>query len=239
MMIWISLVLLLAPLVPVQAQTEIPLSEPTTAQDPVQSATPNAIQSGSEEPEAQDLVASAAPDEEAVRAAVDALIDAQVDELLAQMGVEDKVGQLFLIHFAGNDTDILSDISVLIHAYRVGGVVLSPRHRNFTNQRGVDTPAEVASLSNQLQALAYGLLLPDAISLVDEENIPLLVETLPTLADELAEADRPPMNIPLFVGVEQMGDDFGVTSLRRGFTELPNQMTLGAAWNPELGQGRR
>ena len=50
---------------------------------------------------------------------------------------------------------------------------------------------------------------------------------------KLVEADRPAMNIPLFTGIEQLGDDLSVTSLRRGFTELPNQMTLGAAWDPQ------
>ena len=126
----------------------------------------------------------AVPDEETIQRTIDELIDAQVEEMFAQMGAEDKVGQLFLVHFAGNDTSINSDIAVLIHAYRVGGVVLSPHHSNFTNQKGVDTPTEVASLTNRLQALAYGYLLPEAISLVDEVNIPLLVGNLSTLADE-------------------------------------------------------
>lgn len=48
----------------------------------------------------------------------------------------------------------------LIHGYQVGGVVISPWNLNFTNEKGVDTPAEVATLANQLQAAAYGVLLP-------------------------------------------------------------------------------
>ena len=234
-LLWLSLILILMPLTPLQAQNVSPLSGPETGPGSGQSTTVDGAGTDGADPSASAPATSGTPmpDQEAIQRTIDALIDTQVDELIAQMGTEDKVGQLFLINFAGNDTSIASDIAVLIHAYRIGGVVLSPRHNNFTDQKGVDTPAEVASLTNRLQALAYGLLLPDAISLVDEVNIPLLVENLSTLADEVVEADRPAMNIPLFTGVEQLGDDLSVTSLRRGFTALPNQMTLGAAWDPQ------
>jgi beta-glucosidase-like glycosyl hydrolase len=232
------LILTLVPPAALHAQIATPTPRPTAEQVQVQSETSGDVEPDSATPNSAILLdeATGLPDEEAIRSTVDALIDAQVDYLIGQMGVEDKVGQIFLVHFSGNDTDILSDIAVLIHAYRISGVVLSPSHHNFTNQRGVDTPAEVASLTNRLQALAYGHLLPNAISLVDEADIQQLVENLPSLADKEAEADRPAMNIPLFVGIEQLGDELDVTSLRRDFTELPNQMALGAAWTPELAQ---
>ena len=139
-------------------------------------------------------------DDAAVQAGVDALIEAQVDALIAQMGTEDKVGQLFLVNFPGNDTSIESDVAVLIHAYRVGGVEISPAHRNFSNGRGVDTPAETARLVNRLQALAFGRLMPDDEALFDGPLMDgilfddwardgnerrALINALPTLADHL------------------------------------------------------
>lgn len=238
LLLCLILILTLVPQAALHAQIATPTPEPTAEVVQAQSEAPGALVPDTTTSDSANFPGgdTGLPDEETIRSTVDDLIDAQVDDLIAQMGVEDKVGQIFLVHFYGNDTGILSDITVLIHAYRIGGVVLSPSYHNFTNQKGVDTPAEVASLTNRLQALAYGRLLPDAVSLADEANIQGLVESLSALADEEAEADRPAMNIPLFVGIEQLGDDLDVTSLRREFTELPNQMTLGAAWTPELAE---
>lgn len=84
----------------------------------------------------------------------------EVESLLANMTAADRVGQLFIINFTGSDLSADSDIALLIDGYRVGGVVISPQQYNFSNERGVDTPRQVAALSNQLQALAYGLVLP-------------------------------------------------------------------------------
>ncbi|RLC69800.1 MAG: hypothetical protein DRI52_08230, partial [Chloroflexi bacterium] len=50
--------------------------------------------------------------------------DEFVQGLISQMSVEDKIGQLFLVTFVGNDVGPESDIAQLIQEYRVGGVVL-------------------------------------------------------------------------------------------------------------------
>ncbi len=60
---------------------------------------------------------------------------------------------------------------------------------------------------------------------------PTPTDDLQSLA-ELTEKDA--NNIPLLIGVEQGGDDLPATSLRRGFTPLPSQMSIGAAWDPKL-----
>ncbi|MCC6167360.1 MAG: hypothetical protein IT329_09050 [Caldilineaceae bacterium] len=158
-------------------------------------------------------------------------LDAQIDALLAQMSIADRVGQLFLITFQGNDTGFESDIAELIYGYRVGGVVLSARNGNFSNEKGIDTPAQVATLVNQLQALAFGVLLPTEQAL--PETWP---ETWPAEdAISLEQATAvPPVNVPLFVAVEQAGDSLPATALRREFTPLPSEMALGATWNPDL-----
>jgi beta-N-acetylhexosaminidase len=79
-------------------------------------------------------------------------LDARVDALLSSMTVEDKVGQLFLVAFVGNDPRPGSDISQLVRQDHVGGVVLLASNSNFLN--GPDTPHQVAELANRLQALA-------------------------------------------------------------------------------------
>ena len=70
-------------------------------------------------------------------------LDREVEALLATMAPEDRVGQLFVVNFDGNEVTAESDITLLILSLRVGGVVISPRNMNFSNEKGVDTPHEV------------------------------------------------------------------------------------------------
>lgn len=173
-------------------------------------------------------------DEALVHAQIDALIDARATQLMSQMNVADRVGQLFVVNFAGRETDFESDIALLIHAYRIGGVVISPRYGNFDNANNSNTPQAVAGLTNRLQALAYGKLLEPDDALPPAQTVDADMQGLPDFADISVEASRTPVNIPLFVAVEQMGDSIDNTYLRQGFTTLPTQMALGATWNPDL-----
>lgn len=75
-----------------------------------------------------------------------------VAETLAQMTVEERVGQLFVVPFVGRDVGGNSNIAELIAQYKVGGVVLLAANQNFTNDE--TTPRQVAELTNQLQSLA-------------------------------------------------------------------------------------
>lgn len=89
--------------------------------------------------------------------------------LLAEMTVADKVGQLFMVAFQGNDVGPESDIATLVRDYRVGAVVLLPDNDNYRNapvtvesigptgavQAALrSTPAQIAELANTLQELA-------------------------------------------------------------------------------------
>jgi beta-N-acetylhexosaminidase len=76
-----------------------------------------------------------------------------IDVYLDQMTPEEKVGQLFLVTFVGQDTGPESDIAQLITGYKVGGVVLLAANSNFYNS-GDDTPFDVAALTNALQTAA-------------------------------------------------------------------------------------
>lgn len=90
-------------------------------------------------------------------------LDAHVEALLATMTVEEKVGQLFLVAFVGDDLGLGSDIATLIRQDHVGGVVLLAANANFYN--GADTARQVAKLANGLQALA----------MEDNAQVPLFV----------------------------------------------------------------
>lgn len=105
-------------------------------------------------------------------------LDEQIDQYLQMMSPEERVGQLFVIAFEGNEISPSSDITELIHEYRIGGVILKPAKENFTNAKGVNTPAEITALTNQLQALAYGYLLPIDNALTFTTTAPSAIDTI-------------------------------------------------------------
>ncbi len=84
----------------------------------------------------------------------DSDLSGRVQALLAQMTVEQKVGQIFLVTFVGSDASPGTDVAKLIRQDYVGGVVLLASNSNFYNS--ADTPRQVAELSNALQTLAMG-----------------------------------------------------------------------------------
>jgi beta-N-acetylhexosaminidase len=71
--------------------------------------------------------------------------DADLDELIAQMSLEQKIGQMHIIGFAGRELD--SETQALIRDYRLGGYFLQVLE-NYT------FPEELASLSAALQEAA-------------------------------------------------------------------------------------
>ncbi|PKO24077.1 MAG: hypothetical protein CVU38_00380 [Chloroflexi bacterium HGW-Chloroflexi-1] len=95
-----------------------------------------------------------------------------VQAILDEMTVTEKVGQLFLVTFVGDDVSEESDIATLVRDYRVGGVVLLPANANFRNVPAppsgagpgqpdtsvehnlLDTPQQIVRLTDALQALA-------------------------------------------------------------------------------------
>jgi beta-N-acetylhexosaminidase len=81
-------------------------------------------------------------------------LDAQAETFLSTMTVEERVGQIFLVTFVGNDPRPGTEIAQLIRQDHVGGVVLLAANSNFYNE--ADTPRQVADLTNGLQALAMG-----------------------------------------------------------------------------------
>ncbi|MCB0201381.1 MAG: hypothetical protein KDI03_15055, partial [Anaerolineae bacterium] len=149
-----------------------------------------------------------------------------VQAVFDAMSVADRVGQLFVVSFDGADPAPDSAIAELIRDYRIGGVVLNSANDNFRNVNAdgsqADTPEQLISLANRLQALAFDGALPPAESLN-----PLTTDIRP-----LPLPDGRGVTLPLLIGIQQEGDGFPNSALRSGYTPLPSNMALGATWNP-------
>ena len=158
-------------------------------------------------------------------------MEATVDTLLASMTVADRVGQLFVVPFEGSFIRQSDAIVRLVYDYRVGGVILTEQNGNIDNSPGSDTPRQVASLTNQLQALPWGLYAPRGELPSDRADI--AADHWMRLPDPLLEAG---LGIPLLIGVPQTGTDQSASVLRNGFTTMPNQLAVGAAWDPAYAQ---
>jgi beta-N-acetylhexosaminidase len=130
--------------------------------------------------------------------------------LLSRMPPAARVGQLFIVTFPGTDTAETSAIYDLIVNERIGGVLLSPDNGNILNEG--NAPAQVATLTSQLQRLAW-----------DAAQIPLPVSEGKTATSPY---------VPLFIAVRQ-GERTGLPTLPiSGTTPLPSPMAIGATWNP-------
>ena len=159
------------------------------------------------------------------------------ERLLAEMDVAERVGQLFIVTFPGDTAPYSGEIADLIVNYRVGGVVLLDKNNNIT---GYDNPAnapiQVTELINDLQKLA----IEGGYTAVSEtsptpESQPTLDPT--ALTPTITPTPTPPnVPIPLFVAINHEGDGNPFTHIRHGLTEVPNNMTVGATWQPTHAQ---
>lgn len=178
------------------------------------------------------LAQTPVPSTEAVAVQEEGQLVELAQQVVDRMSPEQRIGQLFVVMLPGREVTLNSDFVDLIYTRAIGGVLLSPLAGNFSNARGVNTPRQVAVLTNQLQALAYGVLLPE-----EHAMDPMPIAPWPPrdrvlyLPDGTAKA---PGNLPLLIGVLQSGDDLPATSLRRGFTPLPSLLAMGASWNRDL-----
>lgn len=84
----------------------------------------------------------------------------RVDSLLAKMSLEEKVGQLMIIGFDGARYD--AGLREMIETHRVGGVIFFARN--------VESPAQVAALTNELQASARKAGGPGLFIAIDQEG---------------------------------------------------------------------
>jgi beta-N-acetylhexosaminidase len=133
--------------------------------------------------------------------------DSPVDQLMAMMTPEEKVGQIFMVDFVGIETSPESRIADLVVQYKVGSVFISESNGNILNDGEEPTAGQVARLTNALQALAHG-----------------------ASAGELNGAEA---FVPLFIAVQQEGNGYPYSDLRKGFTPVLSNMSLGASWSED------
>ncbi len=141
----------------------------------------------------------------------------RAEELLARMTPEEKVGQLFLIAFDGTDIGPNTPVFDLITRYNISGVILSAENNNIPgpNPETGSTPQQVYNLIRQLQINRW------TASQTSQD-------------DPIEEQGSLPSYIPLFIGLSQEGDGYRFDQLLSGLVTLPNEMAIGASWNPEL-----
>jgi beta-N-acetylhexosaminidase len=123
----------------------------------------------------------------------------------SELTTEEKIGQLFLVSFQGNQYGIDSRIHDLIANRHIGGILLESQNDNFTGPENIlQTTYEMTS---GLQNVAW-----ESSRSEGSQNIYL----------------------PLFIAVSQNGDRAPLDQIISGMTPLPNQLAIGGTWNPDL-----
>jgi beta-N-acetylhexosaminidase len=128
--------------------------------------------------------------------------------ILAAMTPAERVGQLFVVGFYGASAAPGSGIYDLIADLKVGSVLISAADDNITDT--LQAPTQVLSLTNQLQA--------DALA---SASIP-----------RTEGGNSLPPYVPLLIAVNHEGDGYPFTDIQSGVTALPNEMAIGATWDP-------
>jgi beta-N-acetylhexosaminidase len=128
--------------------------------------------------------------------------------ILAAMSPAERVGQLFVVGFYGASAGPGSAVYTLVTNLKIGGAILSANDDNITDT--VEAPTQVLSLTNQLQAAAA------AAALIPRTT---------------GGTDLPPY-VPLLVSISHEGDGYPFTDIQTGLTAVPNEMAIGATWDP-------
>ena len=118
---------------------------------------------------------------------------------------EEKIGQLFLVSFQGNQYGKESRIFDLIANRHIGGILLESQNDNFTGPENIlQTTYEMTS-------------------------------GLQTIAWESSTSEGSLKNyLPLIIAVSQNGDRAPLDQIISGMTPVPNQLAIGGTWNPDL-----
>lgn len=143
----------------------------------------------------------------------------EAEILLAQMSVAERVGQLFLVTFQGEMIRPDTAIADLILNEKVGGVVLLASNGNISSE--ADAPGRVAALTNQLQQIA---LLGQSAFITQ------------TVASDIPPSPTPDpggVRLPLLIAIQQEGNGPPYDQILQGLTQVPNEMAIGATWQPD------
>jgi beta-N-acetylhexosaminidase len=134
--------------------------------------------------------------------------EALLERVLASLTIDERVGQLVMVNFVGDDVSAESDIASLIRDFKVGSVLITASNGNIVNRN--DTAAQLAALTNGLQERAF---------------------EATRRADATGE-----VFVPLLIATDNEGDLFPFTNVTNGYTSIPNNMTIGATWSKEHAQ---
>ncbi len=122
--------------------------------------------------------------------------------LLDLMSVEERVGQVFLVTFTGNQVEEGNQVWDLVVNQHVGGVVLRSDNNNFVGPE--NTLPELQQLISDLQKTRY---------------------------DTSSAANYLRTYNPLLIGISQTENLLPTDQILNGITALPSEMTIGATWN--------
>ncbi len=147
-----------------------------------------------------------APSAERDGASAQEIDAAFLDRVVASLSVEERIGQLVMVNFIGDDVSPGSDIAGLVSEFKAGAVLVTASNGNVVN-RG-DTAGQLATLANGLQQRAF-----DASRRADGESEYFL---------------------PLLVATDNEGDLFPFTNVTHNFTQIPNNMTIGATFDKAM-----
>src|SRR5689334_20774148 len=78
---------------------------------------------------------------------------ALLDRIIASLTVDERVGQLVMVNFVGDDVSAQSDIAGLVQSFRVGSVLVTASNGNIVNRD--DTAAQLVRLTNGLQQRSF------------------------------------------------------------------------------------
>lgn len=134
-------------------------------------------------------------------------------QVLSRMTPQEKIGQLFLVTFQGPVLRADSELADLINRYHIGGVVLRADHDNFST--GEESLNQILALNHSLQTASWE---------ASQE----------TRLDPTTREEYTPNFVPLFVAVSQEGDGYPYDQILDGMTPLPNNLAIGATWQPSL-----
>ena len=132
--------------------------------------------------------------------------------LLVQLKPEERVGQLFLAVFKGTEVTDGTPIQNLIANYHIGGVILLAANDNITT--GNEALGKLLVMNQDLQLNKWS---------ASQKTI-----TIPRNGETFL-----PQFIPLLIGIAQEGDGYPNDQVLSGLTPLPNEMALGATWDPQ------
>lgn len=133
-----------------------------------------------------------------------------LDRVIASLTVDERIGQLVMVNFVGDDVSPASDIATLVRDFRVGAVLVTASNGNIVN-RG-DTAGQLAALTNGLQQRSSE------------------ASTRPLPGESSTDAGGQYF-LPLFIATDNEGDLFPFTNVTHDYTQLPNNLTIGATFS--------